>query len=347
MSSCEPEVLPAWVPEDHVLMMGEVRTGLLQNTVQISLPACEDVLNLMAGERVLTSRRPIPRADSPDVLTGVDCALATASGARVRGVGTVVSHAAITGGRVLQTSSYARLAPSAVNRRMPWSHYLATPGVVEVLGRPRWADLAAGFSAPAVPHGRLDFGAISERLMDAVQASPHLDRQAPFRAARTRLRWVIATKEEDALDIHLVLVNDTVRTLRLAGDPANAVVAFCEDLALHDWLLTTVDALTERAFIGSAPPAEVAARLAPAIDHLLHLWMPAARMDDSVLHFWEQLERKPGFGRQWRSSVDRIRDQVASNTLSLLSLMARDRRDSDERKSPRRAECGGNVKSPP
>ncbi len=58
--------------------------------------------------------------------------------------------------------------------------------------------------------------------------------------------------------------------------------------------------------------------LRPAVDHLLHLWMPRAHVDRSLGHLWDELEQEPGFTRQWRSLVQRIRDQLAVQTIPLL-----------------------------
>ncbi|MBO4272680.1 SCO2521 family protein [Microbispora triticiradicis] len=306
-----------------MLVMGEVHTGLLQNSGEISEPACRQVLGLMAGETVRVSRRPIVHALSPDRLTGVDCVLPAASGSRIRGVGTVVSRCAVTGGRVAQGSSYVRLARSETDRRLPWSHYLARPGVVEVLGKARAADIAEGFVGEGAPrlHGCLDLTAVTGRFLDLVQTSPLLNRRAPFRMPRTILRWVAETGEPS---IAFTLHTEQERTLRLThpGPFTPAVVDLCEDLAVHDWLLTSLLVVVERARVGATPAAEVAARLSPAVDHLLHLWMPAARVEERLTPFWESLERRPGFSRQWRSLVDRVRDQVAVHTLALLSANA-------------------------
>ncbi|WP_204055832.1 SCO2521 family protein [Microbispora corallina] len=300
--------------------MGEVHTGLLQNSGEIEESACRQVLALTAGETVRVSRRPIVHAVSPDRLTGVDCRLPSATQSRVRGVGTVLSRCAITGGRVAQGSSYVRLTRAEADRRLPWSHYLARPGVVEVLGKAKARDLADGF-ADDPPPGCLDLGAISGRFLDLAQSSPLLDRRAPFKVPRTRLRWVAESGEPA---IRFVLRSDRTRSVLVVHDGAftPAVADLCEDLALHDWLLTTLLVLLERARIGAVPGPEAAARLAPAVDHLLHLWMPAARLGDAMAPYWESLDRRPGFSRQWQSLVDRVRDQVTVNTLALLSVTA-------------------------
>jgi hypothetical protein len=85
-----------------VLILGEVHTGFVRNSRSLSQIQAAEVLNLVAGERVLRSERPIDFTLSPDLLAGVDCLMPTASRSRVRGVGTVLERAMITGGHALQ-----------------------------------------------------------------------------------------------------------------------------------------------------------------------------------------------------------------------------------------------------
>ncbi|OSC54853.1 hypothetical protein B5181_36735, partial [Streptomyces sp. 4F] len=58
-----------------------------------------------------------------------------ATGARVRAVGTVAARAALTEGRVLQTSARFHLPATGPDQRRPWGEYLVRPGVVEPLGK--------------------------------------------------------------------------------------------------------------------------------------------------------------------------------------------------------------------
>lgn len=299
-----------------VLACGEVRTCLLQNAQALPSPAAAGLLRLRAGRRVLQSERPGAYALSPDVLTGVDCRLPTASGARVRAVGTVTSRAALTGGRLLQTDAFCTATADGPERRRPWGHYLARPGIVEPFGKLPDRDVAAGcLGGPARP-GELDLGAIAEHLLRTVLRNPLLDQAAPFRAQVTRLRWV-ALRAPDGAEPSIenfTLAQDGLRTveLRLAGSTGTAAAArLCEDLALHDWLLTTLVRMVERSRLGSVDGRVAVTALRPAVDHLLHLWMPAARVDRLLHPLWEVLEREPGFSRQWQILVQRIRDQLA------------------------------------
>ncbi len=305
-----------------MLTLGEVHTGLLQNHASVTQRVATQILDLLIGEQVRRFERPIVHAVSPDLLTGVDCRLATSSGARVRGIGTAVSRAAITGGHVLQGSAYTQVVKSDADRRLPWSHYLSRPGVVETLGKTDPADIAGGFLTAKQALESLDLGAISGRVMDLVQRSSGLDRTPPFRMARTRLRWVIAVDaaQPAASRARFTIDNDTVRTLRftVVENDLLAAIELCEDLALHDWLLTALLELIERSQIGARSRPQVVDRLRTAIDYLLHLWMPTARLKESLLPLWGSLERQPGFTKQWEASVNRIRDQVALSTIAQL-----------------------------
>jgi hypothetical protein len=249
--------------------------------------------------------------------------LATSSGTRVRGVGTAASRAAITGGRVLQGSAYAHIIKSEADRRLPWSHHLSRPGIVETLGKADHADLADGFLTAKPIREILDLGAISGWMMDRVQESSTLDRRQPFKMARTRMRWVVVVNGEQSADnrTHFTIDNEITRTVRLTvnEDDLLAAVELCENLALHDWLLTTLLALIERSRGARGGRPQVVEQLQPAIDDLLHLWMPEARLDKSMLSLWQGLEQRTGFTKQWTASVSWIRDQVMLNIITLLS----------------------------
>jgi hypothetical protein len=309
-----------------MLTFGEVHTGLLQNSTSLARDATADVLDLLVGERVRRSERPMAYAISPNRLTSVDCLLPTLSGRAVRGVGTVVSRASITGGHVAQGSAYAGVDRSPANRRLAWSYYLTRQGQIETIGKADGADLAAGFAKPTQSTGTLDVGAIGGRALDAVQRSTRLDRQPPFRTQRTRMRWVVTPTDDEGVEAtgRFTVESATRRTLTLVvpRPHLHEIVDLCEDLALHDWLLTTLLTLLDVSFAGPGTRTQRIARLRPAIDTLLHLWMPGARVDESLQPVWRALERKPGFTRQWEASVNRIRDQMTLGTIALLEAAA-------------------------
>ncbi|MEU8888208.1 SCO2521 family protein [Streptomyces sp. NPDC048442] len=309
---------------EEVVFCGEVRTALLQTSLPLSPDASARLLGLRPDEPVRVSERPNAYAVSPDLLTGVDCQLPASSGSRVRGVGTVRAHAALTGGRVIQANARFQYVTSS-SGRLPWSHYLVRPGVVERLGRATAEDLTAGFlTAPAGEPGVLDPGAMAERLLERVREHPLLDGQLPLKSRRTRLRWAVRQAPPGAApSVHFTIADQETRTLLLLlPDPPDpeavaTVPVFCEELALHDWLLTTVIRVVERSVLGSLPGPASAERLGPAVSQLLHLWMPGARSGRELPELWNGLERQPGFTRQWQTLVQRIRDQLALQALSL------------------------------
>ncbi|MEU1250050.1 SCO2521 family protein [Micromonospora arida] len=307
-----------------MLTVGEVHTSLLQHSTALAQEQSAEVLSLIEGEAVLTSRRPSLYAVSPDVRTGVDCWLPSARQRQLRGVGAVVTRAIITGGRIVQASSVIHVV--AGERRQPWSHYLANPGVLETVGKLDVADLGAGFL-----HGNnadvLNLEAITGRVLDGVQMSDLLDRRPPLRTARTRLRWTAQTAERPNRDVSAVVTVDspTLRTVELVLDPQDvpaAVAGLCEDLALHDWLLTMLSSLVESVVTRSASGQEHVERLRPVLEHLLHLWLPGARVHPRLRPIWDQLEQVPGFSRQWNSSVNWIRDQISVSNMALLRDLA-------------------------
>lgn len=270
-----------------------------------------------------TSERPVAHAVSPELFDGVDCLLPAGRGTKVRGIGTVTSRALVTGGRVLQGSVFTRVDRGEFDRRLPWSHYLGRPGVVETIGQFDAPDVMTGFFGDKVTSSTLDLRALGERVIAGVQNSDRLDQRIPFRSRRTRLRWAVRVDRSRASRAEFIVANDALRTFSMDadGDAGPEMIEFFEDLALHDWVLSTVVHIVDRSNIGSADGPQTLARLRPAIDHLMHLWMPGALVAESMRPLWESLERWPGFTKQWQASVTRIRDQLAVHTLEMLSRL--------------------------
>ena len=306
-----------------MLIVGEVHTGLLRGREPVTGDDARRLVDLVAGEPVVVSERPLAYVRSPDRPVGVDCPLVEAR--QLRGIGTVLQRSAITGGHVVQGSAYATVVRADRAVRQPWSHYLANPGRVEVLGRAKWAELAEAFAAPAFATSSLDLGAIAGRAADSVQRAAPSSGRVRLRSARTRLRWVarLDANEPDAPGqaVGFVLRRDDLRLLRVSTSDATpvALAAACEDIALHDWLLTTLIELVRKAAIGILPRAEALDRLVPAIDYLLHLWMPGARGGELADWLWAELERRGGFSRQWETLVHRIRDQLSVGAVAALT----------------------------
>lgn len=307
------------VPGDGAgVMLGEIRTGLLSNSGSITWETAAQLLALIPQQLVRRWERPVRHAASPEVLTGVDCLLPSAAGRGTRAVGTLATDVRITGGQMLQAATRVRLRPADERRRLPWSHYLTRPGVVEVWGAVPTDDLVAGFLGGKATPDTLDLGSPSAYRMNAVQASHLLDGAHSYRPERTRLRWA-AVISSGPPGITFSLETPQAHSLRLEVTPelAAGVADLCQDVALHDWLLSSVLALIDRSAIGTRNRAAVVRTLAPGIDHLLHAWLPGARIGEELMAYWTEIDRRSGLSRQWEAAVRRIRDQVALATVEL------------------------------
>jgi hypothetical protein len=301
------------------LTIGEVHTGLLLTSAAVPADTAAELLAIVPGRSVRTRQRPIRYAWSPEVLTGVDCAAPLAGRREVRVVGTGATQLSLTDGRVIQAGTHATFRADAAGRRRPWSHYLAQPGVLEVLGKASEESLAIGFlDAPATTTA-LDLGAVNVRTLAAIQRSVHLDRNPPFRSRRTQLRWSAETSDGEQ-EIVFTLGADSLRTVRLRAPEADprALADFCADLALHDWLLSTLLDIVDRAVARSRPAVELITMLRPGIDHLVHAWMPAAHVSSSLDGIWQELDIRSGFSLQWQKTVERIRDQLSIGLIEAL-----------------------------
>lgn len=294
------------------LALGEIHTGLLQNSVPVTGDVSELVLARAANQRVRRWERPIRYAASAPMLTGVDCDLPDLSGASRRAVGTVATATRLTTGQLLQACAWTGVERATADRRLSWSHYLARPAALQAFGQVRPAEIVAGFHSGQPPAAVLDLAGICGAAMAVVQSSPEVDRRRPMHAARTRFRWS-AVRRDGAPTFRLVIGPGNLRGLELEiADPgAEAVLDLCLDIALHDWLLTCVSEVIEVAGIGYRPRSAVVGRLRPLVDHLMHAWMPAARLDDTVRPIWERIDRQGGYTRQWATLMHRIRDQLA------------------------------------
>jgi hypothetical protein len=301
-----------------MLIAGQVHTGLLRGSGPVTAEQARRLVDLVTGEQVLVSHRPITYARSPQIPIGVDCGLNAAGSRRVRGVGTVLQRVAITGGHVVQGSAAAILVRAGGSARRPWSHYLTRPGVIETLGRTPWDEVAATLAGPGAT---LDLGAIAGRITDRVQRSAPAGGSVPLRAARTRLRWTARVGPEPS--VRFAVESNHLRVLELsveAGEPGLAeVTALAEDVGLHDWLLSTLLEIVGKSAIGVIERDAGLARLVPAIDYLLHLWMPGARGEEMSAAVWAALDRRPGFSRQWDTLVHRIRDQLSIGAMMVLT----------------------------
>jgi hypothetical protein len=313
----DPPSVPGEVAASRgVAVLGEIHTGLLQNSTAVTSDVTRELLTLIPWTPVRTWERPIRHAVSPERLTGIDASLPSASGALTRAVGTVATEARITGGHLLQVSSRTVVVSAEQRRRLPWSHYLGRPGTLEAWGDPLPSNLVAGFLRNGTAPDELDLGGVSAHVMSEVQGAAPLDHDPPVRVSRMRLRWaaVPAADSATAARVTFILETPVLRTVMVTDvqpDLMNRVQELCQDIALHDWLLSSVVSLVDVAHIGGRERDRVLDHLQPAMEHLFPGWMPAARLTDDLRVFWDEVERRAGMERQWDAVVQRIRDQFA------------------------------------
>jgi hypothetical protein len=235
-------------------------------------------------------------------------------------VGTPATRLSLTDGHIVQATTHATLRYEPAGRRRPWGHYLAQPGVLEVLGTIPGEKLVTGFLDGPANARVLDMGAVNMRALAAIQRSTYLDHNPPFHSRRTRMRWS-AEVAPGRQEMVFTLGADGLRTVRLRAEEHDplALAHFCADLALHDWLLSALVGLVDRAVARSRPTAELIGMLRPGIDHLVHAWMPAAHVKRTLTGIWQDFDIRSGFSLQWQKTVQRIRDQLSVGIIEALT----------------------------
>lgn len=306
-----------------LVVLGEIHTCLLPSQHVLDTAASIELLSAVQRGLTVTSReRPMPLVISPNRYEGVDCDLIPLSGKHIHVIGTVASRTVVIGGRVLQGSSQTRVMRSP--ERQAWSYYLSRPGTVDAvsrLGNEPAARLADGHLRA---HGdeKLDLTSISQRMSTFARVDPRLDQKMPFRAGTTRLRWAVEVGAEPTqlprFAFHLA--GTTLRTVRLTLGTEDVAAAqrFCEDLAVHDWLLTTIGQVADRAGRNDHDTDTLLDQLVPLLDQLVPLWMPGAHTAPGLRRLWTDLESDPGFTRQWTARVGQLRDRMTTATLKAL-----------------------------
>ncbi len=300
-----------------VVVLGEIRTGLLPHSLTLDGVNTDEILATVPGATVVRRERPSPLAFSPRRATGVDCHLGWSATAEstARVVGTVASTAILMGGRIAQLSAHTTVVRAQQKKRMPWSHYIGRVGVTEIIGDLPDHDradieLAAGYFAPRGPT-TLDLGSICSRHLDDLRSSSLLDQRPPLRAPTTRLRWSAVIGGPAGPPVSLRVDGEESRTLRITvREPAELPDArrFCEDVAVHDWLLTVIDARIRSAEVFD--DGRQVALLAPVLEHLAHLWMPGAHVPTAMRAPWRDLQNAAGLSKQWNARVEQIQRRI-------------------------------------
>jgi hypothetical protein len=305
------------LPRAGGVVLGEVTTVLLDKHVPLTPAQTAKSLALVLGRPVDIRQHPMPRAASADVVVGVDCPLVHGAYGTVRGIGTVTGRAVLVGGHIVQGSARAKVLIDGSGARRGWGHYTARPGVVEIVDTALPGKLIDGFLA-ADPSGRrsdhrqLDLGAVGVQLLDRVDGGDRRDGGTQLKSRRTTLRWAVSVTGGMAPPTaDFVPGPDGAWWIRLAACPEDleAVAEFCEDVALHLWLLNALDTACDRSLRNEAAVPE----LKPALSYLVHLWLPGAHLRPEVRGLWQRLEAVAGLDREWTVLVSRVRDRIMAS----------------------------------
>ncbi|MEV0251208.1 SCO2521 family protein [Nocardia sp. NPDC050712] len=300
-----------------LVVLGEIRTCLLPHSSTLDGQATDELLALVPGATVRRRERPGPLAFSPRRAVGVDCHLAWGSTTSARVVGTVASTAVLVGGRLSQMSVHTIVVRAPQKKRRPWAHYIGQVGVTELIGTlpdPAIADeeLVAGYLAAQGPaKTTLDLSSICARQLAGLREAPQLDQQPPLQAPTTRLRWTAQIGGSAGPAVSFRLDGELTRTanviVRVPAEIPDAL-RFCQDVAVHDWLLTVIDAKV-RAADGISDGRQVAV-LAPVLEHLAHLWMPGAQVPGTMRSPWRDLQAEASFSKQWTTRVEQVQRRI-------------------------------------
>ncbi|MEU8894846.1 SCO2521 family protein [Nocardia sp. NPDC048505] len=304
-------------PEGPLIEFGEVVTALLPNSTVMHRDSLNELLGLMSDLGIAWRERPIPLATSPDITEGVDCLLVTPRRSEMRAIGTVALRAVVYGGRVLQSSAQTRVVRAESDKRRPWEHYLDHHGVLEVVSKvtPTTSDeLVAGFLSNDSMPDSLNLKAICDRLLGRIRMNKQLDQRVPLRTRPTRMRWAARIGRPGQPRLVFKLGADRVRTVLISvrnEAELDQVPRFCEDLGVHDWLLTLGSAALADTDIAAPDQQQHIDVLAPTLTQLAHLWMPGAHTPTDLLDLWSSLQERPGFTREWHAIVDQLRDRLS------------------------------------
>ena len=123
--------------------------------------------------------------------------------------------------------------------------------------------------------------------MNNLQNSSMLDGKLPVACTRGSWRWAFQCPGPGGRHLfRFKILKDGTRLMRLSapGHDIADLMDLVEDMALHDWLLSTVEGIVERAELGSGPTEKMLIRVRPVIDHVLHHWMPGAQSNRICCH---------------------------------------------------------------
>jgi hypothetical protein len=305
-----------WDKVDEVVV-GEVMTALLGTAAALDEAGAQTLLTrLVLGNKAEPFGYPVQRVKSADLSFGVDCHLATPTGARPRTIGVAAAHAVLTGGHVLQAAAHARIVAVDSQPRRRWSYYAARPGFVDVQGKAAPEDLARGFLETDPDGVVLDLAAVAKQVVDEVSEAieEELQGEVALHSAPLTFRWVARVASTAGMpEVEFVPLSDRTFQVNAVTNPQYLVrlARFCEDVALHCWLLSTM----EEAILDSTKAPDGLGELGSALEFLGHLWSPGEALDEPLKPLWDQLEKLLYMTRGWRNQVTRARDRILLLTL--------------------------------
>lgn len=315
MADDEADRFHSWDAVQEVVV-GEVMTLLLRSSAPLEPDSARDLLaRLVPGSKPERFGHPVDRLMSADLQFGVDCQLSTPRGARPRTIGVAAAHAVLTGGHVLQAAAHARIVHGETQHRRRWSYYASRPGYLEVQHKAAPGDLARGFLSAAPDGTLLDLAGIAKQVVDQVNnGSEEEAASATLHSSPMTFRWVARVARSAGMPVvEFVRCEDGTFQIDAVTDPAYlvALARFCEDVALHNWLLSTMAAT----FTDSTKTADGLGELGAALELLGHLWSPGEALDERLASLWTDLEARLYLSRGWRNQVTRVRDKI---TLQIL-----------------------------
>jgi hypothetical protein len=178
-------------------------------------------------------------------------------------------------------------------------------------------DLAEGFLKARTGPAVLDLGGAGGQVIDMVHSRPDLhDKHVRLLTQPLTLRWTALVRHDagqpsmDFLRFHDGRVHISAVT---GAEHVAGLVRFCEDVALHQWLLSTITDVLRGAASGDDLDD-----LGPALEYLGHLWSPGESGDDDLAYLWQSIEERYHLTRGWQNQLGRVRDQVLLRTYRLV-----------------------------
>ncbi len=306
--------------DPSALVLGEIHTQLLPTATPIDPRSARRLVeSLVAFQAVTESTRPIHRVSSPTQLVGVDCLAPTARDLRCRVVGTVCRRSTLIGGWVLQLMSWATIVASAAGRgvREDWSQYLARPGTLEAMSRLDTTDAVAGFTTFAASDGAVEWTDIARRnwvqMRRVVTELAGYSEQA-LRPPITEFRFTITRDADENMTLRLLSEGESSSgrrafALQVAEPEAAEHLAFVEQVAANDWLLTAATAQSQIAGRASQTALVVEALHRPVV-HLIPMWRPTAALNKAARIRWAALDDIACMTQQWEATAGSMRDEL-------------------------------------